>query len=259
MATWSFDGSLPVASSSSEFTGGWGLVATLPVMTLEAAYKTGWKLDAEVRLVPRLSSSSRQKWRMAGELPVAVMSAVFSHGNTWSLDATLPVVEMEGYFYLIDADSQTAFCLNPMNRAHAEYTNFAFNSFCEFNGAFLGLDSIGIYTLTGEDDAGTPIDSSLRFGPVDEDSSKQKRVDSVYLNLRHDGEINVLMKYDEMEEDVSVIDHDPTIDPVGIYTRRAKFSRGARGRNLQVGIENVSGADFEIVDLLVVTVPLSRS
>ena len=235
----------------------WVLDVALPRVAFESTYITGWSLDATLPRVEFVAALARP-WKLDAILPKAQFEALVVPQITWSLDVTLPVAYFEGSYYALDLANNVAFCLNPANSAHADYTNYGFTSFCKFNGEYLGTDASGISRLSGEDDDAAPIASRVLFGVVDDGSSVLSRVDSAFFNLRHDGAINALMKYEEQEEDYFELDYDPLVDPTGIHTRRAKFSRGVRGRNLQAGFENVSGADFEITDLEVITVPDSR-
>ncbi|MCK5611056.1 hypothetical protein KAR91_54790, partial [Candidatus Pacearchaeota archaeon] len=48
--------------------------------------------------------------------------------------------------------------MNTENNAVTEYSNFDFNSMCEFNGVYLGGNSNGIFQMTGDTDyAATPV------------------------------------------------------------------------------------------------------
>jgi hypothetical protein len=226
-------------------------------IAFEASFKPGWQLDVTLPVVT-LEALLARPWKLDVVLPKADFEALFVPRISWSLDVTLPVIYFEGSYYALDLTNNVAFCLNPANRAHADYTNYGFTSFCKFNGEYLGTDAAGISRLSGDDDDTDPINSRVLFGVVDDGSSVLSRVDSAFFNLRHDGAINALMKYEEQEEDYFEVDYDSAIDPPGIHTRRAKFSRGVEGRNLQAGFENVSGADFEITEIEVITVPLSR-
>ena len=237
----------------------WALDIVIPkvVVSDDSGYRAGWSLDISLPPI-RIESALARKWSIDQVMPMAQIDAAVYARIEWALDIELPVVYIEGNFYAIDATSNIAFCLNPSNRAHSDYTNYGFSSFCKFSGEYLGCDAAGISRLSGENDDATPIDSRVLFGVVDDGSSVLSRVDSAIVNLRHDGDMDILMQYDEREINASRVDFDPMIDPAGIHTRRAKFSRGGEGRNLQLGFENASGADFEITEIEVITVPLSR-
>jgi hypothetical protein len=206
----------------------------------------------------RVEAALARKWVLDQKLPAIEFSGAISTVISWNLDEELPVVYLNGSYYALDLNDSVAFVLNPSNKAHSDYTNFGFTSFCNFNGEYLGCDGSGISRLAGDNDDADPIDSRVLFGVVDDDSSVLSTVASAFLNLRHDGAMNALMVYDEREENVFELDFNQGEDPVGIHTRRAKFSRGVEGRNIQAGFENVSGADFEITDIEVITVPQSR-
>jgi hypothetical protein len=238
----------------------WGEVdAALPIATLSSTFHKGWSADIQLPKLAIIANWARGM-SLNAVLPKVTMVSAFGVENSWSLAVELPVIQIGGAFYAYDATSHTAFCLNPVNNAHTDYTDYALTSFCRLNGVYLGTASDGIHSLGGDTDGVNEdqIDASARFGVVDEGESRLRRADSAYLNLRHNGDINVTMDYDESERDISLIDFDFHVDGDGLHTRRAKFSRAGEGRNLQLGLENVSGSDFEITDVEVVTVTLSR-
>lgn len=250
---------LAPAVSSINLSKSWSLDIVVVKPTFEATFSSGWRVDATLPPI-KFESAWARRWNLDVKLPKATFEAAFTARIDWNLDVTLPVVQIGAFFYALDTtgDDNIAFVLNPSNLAHAEYTNYGFTSFCKFNDEYLGCDTSGISRLSGDDDDSLPINSRVLFGTVDDGRSVLSRVDSAYFNLRHNGSINALMKYNEQEEDIYEMDFVPSVDPEGIHTRRAKFSRGVEGRNLQAGFENVSGADFEITEIEVVTVTLSR-
>lgn len=164
------------------------------------------------------------------------------------------------------AQDVTAVVCNSKTGDHAEYTNFAFNSFATIGGVTYGCKAAGIYSLSGSSDAGTTIDSAATTGITDFSDEKnlalghyQKRVDSAFVNVR-------LVDLDSLKLRVTVDEIVDRLYPIvsprtvlgGLSPVRVKLGKGIQGRNWQLGIENVAGADFELERIDVDVIQLSR-
>lgn len=162
------------------------------------------------------------------------------------------------------ASSVTAFVCNAKTKAHGEYTGFAFNSLATIGGVHYGCKAGGIHTLAGATDAGTAIDASALTGILDfstEYSSaadeKLKRMESVILNARLETtRLAVRVKIDEATERLYI----PTVavSYKGLFPLRTKPGKGLKGRNWQIGFENVTGGDFDLATMEATPVVLSR-
>jgi hypothetical protein len=144
---------------------------------------------------------------------------------------------------IVNAKVFTTYSMHTERQALSTYTNFPFNSFCEFNGKFYGASDAGLFEITGATDNNTPIAAIFTTGITDFDSAKTKRVDRVYSNMRG-GALNVRVIADESSSNSYTIQGGATLHPV-----RAILGRGVTGRNWQFEITNVSGSSFTIQGL----------
>ena len=124
------------------------------------------------------------------------------------------------------------------------YTNFPFNSFCQFGGKVYGASDTGLFELTGTTDNGVAIPAIVTGGVSDFGDSHLKVVDRVHVGYRTDGEIAF-----------SITQHDdgqtyryplPSNGASGVFGRRVPFGRGLRARYFQWSVANVNGADMKI-------------
>lgn len=139
----------------------------------------------------------------------------------------------------------------PVNYAIAQWTNYNFNSFCEFNGVALGTNEDGIYVLTGDDDAGTAIDSFFELGPTNLGEDKQLKLRRLITSGEFDGDLLLTVYKGEggaVEYALSPINKDMTQT-----TAETTLQLDHRDRTWSFRIENVDGCDFSIdmIDVLV--------
>jgi hypothetical protein len=134
------------------------------------------------------------------------------------------------------------------------YEQFPFNSFCNFEGRVLAAGPDGIYALdVGEDDDGVDVPARVRWGQLHFATRAAKRPDAVYVAARSSGDLTVRLIADESgvsEQTLEVRDVDT------LRQRRVKPGKGLRGNYIEVEIENVDGADF---DLDVVTISVAET
>jgi len=71
---------------------------------------------------------------------------------------------------------------NLTNNASTQYTNFNYNSLCQFNGITLGAGTDGLFkACCGPDDSGIDIDAYFIPYTVDFDDNHPKRLRRVYV------------------------------------------------------------------------------
>ena len=144
------------------------------------------------------------------------------------------------------------------NQPISEYTDYPFNSFCELGGAYYGAAEDGLYLLDGTDDAGDPINASVKTMMTDFNSSKMKRVPTGYIGYTTDG---------KMVLRVSAVSGGELREYWFTATERTanapreqviQLGRGIRSRYWQFELANIGGADFEIDKLELYPVYLNR-
>lgn len=140
-------------------------------------------------------------------------------------------------------------------QALTEYTNYPFNSFANFNGAFLGASDTGLYLLSGDTDDGVNIDAAARVGITDFGTSHLKRVNYVYVGYRTAGEMLLRLR----TEETHVRDYRMTPNILsGIHAKRVVLGKGITARYWQLEVQNVNGAGFDLNVLEVKPTILSR-
>lgn len=73
----------------------------------------------------------------------------------------------------------------------ALFTNFDFNSYCQYRHQFYGAKKDGIYLLEGDSDDGRPIFSGIRIGPTNLGVDNLKRLRAVYPGAAGNPELRV--------------------------------------------------------------------
>ncbi len=144
---------------------------------------------------------------------------------------------------------------NTRNFAISEYTNFAFNSMCQFNGKYLYARANGIYEGGGNDDNGTQIEASYKTGVIDTYTTEIQRLRDAYLSFRSNGSIQLFSVGEEINARAYFI---TTSVGSTIHERRVKFERGIKDRHFNFGISNVNGSTLEVDSVKILTEPLRK-
>lgn len=142
---------------------------------------------------------------------------------------------------------------NMSTGAHGEYTNFAFNSLANIGGVIYGCLPTRVHSLTGTTDNGTAIGASCLTGFIStapETQDRMKNIDLAWINARlHTTPIKFRTRNDEATDRLYPA-YPSTAANAGMSPIKIRdIAKGLRGRNWQIGIENVSGNDFEVSDI----------
>lgn len=187
----------------------------------------------------------------------SLLSIEMEVGQACTIDAefTLPHVELDADVHVALAELFETWVINAVTFAHAQYDNYSFNSYVELNGVYCGLNSTGIHALTGNTDNGTAISASATWGKVNLGTDMQKLIDGGYLHCRMSDALVVGLvadggtRYPYVATDSGMPD---------IHAERWKSCKGVKGVFYQPDVANVYGADFDISQLDLNVVPLSR-
>lgn len=147
----------------------------------------------------------------------------------------------------IDDGSYLAWVVNTATHAPVKYRNFPFNSFAKIGGRYFGAGSDGIYELTGDDDAGEPIQAVLRGGLSDMGTSLLKRMPAMYVGLTTTG--RVVLKVTAINPQGEREEHWYSMEerPAGALTEsRIKIGKGLKSTYWGWELANVDGADFAL-------------
>lgn len=144
------------------------------------------------------------------------------------------------------------------DRPFSEYTGFEFNSMTRIGDRYFGAADAGLYTLSGDTDAGAQIDAHLSSMMLDFGSTAQKRVVAAYLGYTSTG--TVVLKVRSVDEG-KLVEHWYEANEVVADAPRDGYrplGRGLKSRYWQFELANVDGADFEIDKLELQPIMLSR-
>lgn len=230
------------------------IIQNLPVFTMIANGQVG-AVGTVRAYIPgiRITSTGLTGWigRVARSLPffTIISSGTPSDGAVGNL--TLPLFYINAHGKVVETGF-IALVMNPKNFAISEYEGFSFNSFALFNGQYLAAGSGGIYVIGGASKDGiSNIDTELKTGQLAMGSSKPR---DIYLAGKSDGQMLVTLSENEDTPNNAKMNY--LLETLGLD--RAKVPRGMKPDYLQVGIKNVSGADFDLDSMEIYAEGLTR-
>lgn len=237
----------------------------LPMLTLDAKMLTGY-VGVLTKNLPALKVTG-----VGGPAPFANLSlpalTIVAQGGAvilWDVALTLPVLQLtasmitdsSGGIAPLPEEDFVAWAVNEQTKQHSKYTNWLVNSYAELNGAQFISTPDGIFELTGDDDAGTNIDAKVYWPPSKFGTDKQKRCDQAFLRIRARGNVRLIAITDEVEE--RIYNQDMAGFPENLHPKRVQFTRNLEGALWQLGFENVGGAGFDLQDIEVDVIVLTR-
>jgi hypothetical protein len=112
--------------------------------------------------------------------PIVFVDTITSHAHLYSL-----IYDTLALNVIIELDGEVWECyvLNTPKFHPSMYSGFNFNSFCVFENRAFGANDTGIYELTGETDAGSPIHTGVILSKTNFGSPNQKRFRRGYLDI----------------------------------------------------------------------------
>lgn len=278
---------LPLIASESEVGGGYvtlpslrtitdGAAVTLPIFevggqhfvangTVElplfstSGYYVGGEIGTGAITLFAMDASGRGgRAGYAGiELPLIEVASTGGPLATITASLILPMLEPLGAVYnppssgAPTADTGSAydvFVVNSRTKAHSKYNNYRFNSFGNFNDNMYACGSDGIYQLTGSEDDGNNITTSLIWAISNMGSTRVKWVDAAYLHIRGDtGNLEVWSTVDERTRRIYTVDLNQS--PQGMHVRRALFGRGLFGTWFSIGVKKETSEPLTVSDI----------
>jgi hypothetical protein len=172
----------------------------------------------------------------------AILSAAISDGLCFTISFDNGGYQWQGW------------CMNADNFGVTGYGEYPFNSFAKIDGKYYGANSNGLYLLEGSNDDGEAIPAKVMLAATDFDEPRKGTIRDAWLGLRSDGEVFFKTLADDNKErwyrTHATNEH--------LDRTRVKLSRGVRSNYWQVGLENIDGADFELSNIELIHVVLSR-
>lgn len=228
----------------------------VPISTLTAEIG----LDAQVTLtyhaIARLVDALALEASMTATATLSVLMSdelALSLAGSTALEAlTVLRDQMDCVLQLnIDDEQYIAWTMSTAGKAASSYTNFPFNSFMQIGGAkgqWYGIADTGLYRMGGDDDAGTPIDAKLRLGMSSLGTRLQKRMASMYLGYKANGDLLVKAVVASTEDGAREAHvYRLYVQAAGsLREGRVPIGKGLKAPYWDFVIENVDGADFEL-------------
>lgn len=139
----------------------------------------------------------------------------------------------------------------PVNYAVAQWVNYNFNSFCEFNGVALGSNEDGIYALTGDTDAGVNIDAFFELGPTNLGEDTQLKLRRLIATGEFGGDLTLTVSPGENNSVEYTLS--PSTNDMTQTTAETTLQLYHKNRVWSFKVENTNGCDFSIdmIDVLV--------
>jgi hypothetical protein len=168
-----------------------------------------------------------------------------------------------GHFYALlktPAELAQGWVMNTEGRMPvSEYDNYTFNSLAYAPHEMLGCTDEGVFTMSGDDDAGIPITAELTSLMLDFATSRQKRLSAAWIGYKADGELVLKIRAVDMDElvEYAFVGRN-LLDAPAPQENRFKIGKGMRSRYWQFELVNVDGADFEIDQVELYPIRLDR-
>lgn len=155
-----------------------------------------------------------------------------------------------------NAVTSKTYVMNMFNTAHSEYLNYEFNSYFKLNNIYYGINSTGIYKLTGDKDGSVDINTEIHLPVSSFDVQAAKACSDAIIYGRLDGDMEVSVVLDEEElRDKFYIKAD---DQAGLHRIRVKIPKGLKGSTWQFRLKNYYGSQFSINNFEVLLRELQR-
>lgn len=176
---------------------------------------------------------------------LAVLASGFGYpSNNGVSEVTLYPIQPVGFGGPGMGANCTAVAMHTEAQGLTTYSNFRFNSFGRFNGAYLAASDTGLYVLDGaETDAGVNIDAAFRGAVFDFNTLHLKKVDRLYVGYRTSG--NLLLRL--TTDGTQVRDYRmQATGKTGFHGNFVRLGKGVEAQYFQFEIQNINGAGFDI-------------
>ena len=138
--------------------------------------------------------------------------------------------------------------------ASVQYDGYGFGSFFERDGEYFGVAEDGIYKLTGDTDAGLPIDALIDTGESNYGTFDIKRLRAVYVGATSSGGLVLKLETDGAERTYYAESRHVS----DMKNHRFNIGRSQVGEFLRFKVANTSGCDFDLDYISFEPIPLRR-
>lgn len=137
-----------------------------------------------------------------------------------------------------------AWAVNLDNGASTEYRSYPFETVANIGGRYFGAAFEGLYELSGDTDAGAPIEAKFDVGRKGFGDHQLKRVENVYLGITSKGQMFVKVSAEGASYTYPMREFGEHIQ-----TQRVTVGKGMRANYFGFEVGNTAGCDFEITSL----------
>ena len=138
--------------------------------------------------------------------------------------------------------------LNLERLAAGQYLNYGFNSFTKFGKKYLGAKSDGIFVLDEVDlDGSDQILSRVKLPVTDFGHSGTKHIRFIHASYETDASLKMIPIADE--EEGNSVEFVPKSRTNKQENQKVPVGRYLKGKNWELAIENLDGADFSIEEV----------
>lgn len=224
-------------------TGGWKMGGRRPD-PVEVTYPGNYDRVIEETAAFEMGGEGLPTYTYPESTVIASLGAFFLLFGAGLCTSKMPpftaIVTGEGGFVFGGADAAEiyeTFVLSGMAFEPSVFSGFNFNSFCEKGGVAYAAGAAGVYVLGGDHDAGEPINSGVRIGPINAGFDGEKRLRSIQFGSGGNG-TSVRVRTDDGGEGVFKPDRD---------SNRVVVSRDLQGREMQIDVMGFSEiSQFEL-------------
>lgn len=230
-----------LGATSFTYPGGMGVI--IPEIGLfdgiqsQAIYKAGlpFGFGLGITMSASIAANERISVDLGLDVPVTLSTIETAEVNpVFWFDAPL---ECPGAF-------MDAWAVNLDNGATTEYRSYPFETVANIGGRYFGAAFEGLYELSGDTDAGAPIDAKFDIGRKDFGNNQLKRVDQIYLGITSKGQMFVKVSAEGASYTYPMREFGEHIQ-----TQRVTVGKGMRANYFGFEIGNTAGCDFEITSL----------
>jgi len=175
------------------------------------------------------------------QFPLAVIAGTSLFVPSSDGDVDFPSFKIEGHAYFTSAE--LGIRLNTVNFAASQYSGFAFNSMCVFNGEVICADSSGIVRHVGDTDKSTEIVAYFQTPSTDLQTHRQKSFRKVYLEGSSSGNLSVAAVVGGVEGVFATVE---ALGVVGDNQYVFPLAHTDRGANIGILVKNKNGEDFTV-------------
>lgn len=262
-------------SPTIEISAGNGMAITAPVPEIELEGGDRWyalEIEAPVALLVITSTGTIGILRIRAPDPVITITGDPFIGVTLNITAPNPVIATTNHIistgdldltapvpviniatggvvlYLVPTTlvTERAVVLNTDNWEVTEYT-WQFDQLVKFGDTYLAVDSTGIYTLGGDTNNGTEIDSTVETGLDDFGIMASKRISNLYIGWKSTEDAIITVTMDGNDDESYEYDLLATNGLPG--AARVKVGAPRQRKHINLKFTNQEGADFDLYSM----------